>query len=142
MAGVLLSIVGGIVIAIQGVMNARVNEKVGIWLTTTYVHATGFVLSLLLYLLLKGGSPGQLANIQKGYMMGGLLGVAIIFTVTQSIAKLGPSYSVAIVLVSQLLFAFLIDSLGLLGTPKIPLEWNRIAGLAIMIAGIIVFKFK
>ncbi|MBB6670196.1 DMT family transporter [Cohnella nanjingensis] len=142
MAGILYAIAAGIIIAMQGAMNSRVNEKAGVWMTTTFVHGTGFIVSLLLYLWLRGGSLDNVFQLNKGYLLGGVLGVGIVVGVTLSIGQLGAAYAVAIVLVAELVFALAIDSFGLFGSPRVAFEWNRIIGVVVMIAGILIFKWK
>jgi transporter family-2 protein len=142
MAGIIYSLLAGVLVATQGVMNTRLSEKVGFWLTNTFVHGSGFLLSLLLYGIIRDGSIGQLHNVSKGYLLGGVLGVIIVFSVMKGIGQLGPAYSVAILMVSQLVFALIIDSYGLFGVQKIPFVWNKGMGILIMIAGIVVFKWK
>lgn len=142
MTGVLYSLLAGVVIALQGVMNTRVGEKVGLLMTSTIVHGTGFIVSLLLYGLIRDGSLGPLHQVSKGYLLGGALGVVIVFSVMKGIGQLGPAYSVAILLVAQLIFALVIDSCGLFGSPKVPFVWNKAAGIGMMIVGIVVFKWK
>lgn len=142
MMGIVYSLAAGVIIAIQGVINTRASEKAGFWLTNVVVHGSGFLLSLILYALLRDGSVGQLNQVPKGYLLGGVLGVMIVFTVMKSIDTLGPAYSVAIVLITQLLFALAIDSFGWFGTEKVPFSWNKAAGIALLLAGIVVFKWK
>ncbi|WP_227013698.1 DMT family transporter [Paenibacillus psychroresistens] len=142
MAGILYSLLAGIVIATQGVINTRMSEKAGFWLTNTFVHGSGFLLSLVLYAIIRDGSWSQLHNVSKGYMLGGVLGVIILFSVMKGIGQLGPAYSVAILMVAQLIFALIIDSYGLFGAQKIPFVWNKGMGILIMVAGIVVFKWK
>jgi transporter family-2 protein len=76
------------------------------------------------------------------YWLGGVLGVMILFSVMNAISALGATYSVAILLVTQLIAATVIDSFGLFGSPVISFDITKFLGLAIMIAGIIVFKLK
>lgn len=142
MGGILFSLLAGIAIAVQGVMNTRVSEKAGFWLTNTIVHGSGFLLSLLLFGLLRDGSAGPLHNMNKGYLLGGALGVVIVFSVMKGIGQLGPSYSVAILLISQLIFALIIESFGLFGAQIVPFAWSKAVGIGIMVAGIVVFKWN
>lgn len=143
MAGILYSLLAGIVIAMQSVMSTRVSEKAGFWVTNAWVHGTGFLVSFLIYAIIRDGSFGQLQNVShKGYLLGGVLGAMILFSVMKGIDHLGPAYAIAILLVSQLLFAMIIDSFGLFGTTKVPFVWSKAAGIGLMIAGIVVFKWK
>lgn len=141
MAGILYSLLAGIAIAVQGVMNTRVSEKAGFWLTNTIVHGSGFLVSLLIFSLLRDGTVSSIQTMNKGYLLGGVIGVIIVFSVMKGIGHLGASYSVVILLISQLVFALIIDSLGLFGTRVVPLSWNKIIGILVMVAGIAVFKW-
>lgn len=140
MVGIFYSLLAGIIIAIQGAMNTRVGEKVGFWLTNSFVHGSGFIVSFIIYLFIRDGHMGQFQSVNKGYMIGGALGVLIVFSVMQGMGRLGTAYSIVFVLVAQLIFALVIDSLGLFGVTKTPLQWNKVAGIGVMIVGILVFK--
>jgi transporter family-2 protein len=142
MMGIIYSLLGGIFVSIQSVFNTRLSEKAGLWMTNTFVHGTGFVLSLLIMLMLKDGSFSKLLTVNKLYWLGGSLGVIIVFSVMKGITALGPAYSVALLLIAQLIVALLIDSFGLFGIEKVPFTMNKLFGIAIMIAGVIVFKLK
>lgn len=142
MAGIFYSLLAGIVIAIQGAMNTRLGDKVGFWLTNSFVHGSGFIVSFIIYLFIRDGHLGQFQSVNKGYMLGGALGVLIVFSVMQGMGRLGTAYSVAFILVAQLIFALVIDSMGLFGVTKTPLQWNKLAGIGVMIGGILIFKGK
>ncbi|MEK8129105.1 DMT family transporter [Paenibacillus filicis] len=142
MAGILYSLLAGLCVAVQGVLNTRVSEKAGFWLTNTIVHGSGFLISLLLYAWLRDGSFSSLQSVNKGYLLGGALGVMIVFSVMKGIGQLGPAYSVAILLAAQLIFALAIDTFGLFGAAKTPWAWNKAIGIGIMLVGILVFKSK
>ncbi|ULO05537.1 DMT family transporter [Paenibacillus sp. 19GGS1-52] len=142
MAGIFYSLLAGIVIAIQGAMNTRLGERVGFWLTNSFVHGSGFIVSFIIYLFIRDGHLGQFQSANKGYMLGGALGVLIVFSVMQGMGRLGTAYSVAFILVAQLIFALIIDSMGLFGVTKTPLQWNKLAGIGVMIGGILIFKGK
>ncbi|MGO4371290.1 DMT family transporter [Paenibacillus sp. 2TAB19] len=142
MMGIIYSLLGGIFVSIQSVFNTRLSEKAGFWMTNTFVHGTGFALSLLIMLMLKDGSFSKLLTVNKLYWLGGSLGVIIVFSVMKGITALGPAYSVALLLIAQLIVALLIDSFGLFGIEKVPFTMNKMFGIAIMIAGVIVFKLK
>jgi len=58
------------------------------------------------------------------------------------ISNLGPTCSIAIILVAQLLAAGIIDSFGLFGAEQIKFALSKFVGIGIMIAGIIIFKWK
>lgn len=142
MFGILYSIIAGISMSIQGVFNTRLSEKIGLWATNAIVQGIGFIITLIIVLLVGKGSFQNITHCRKLYLFGGVLGVIITFTVMQGIKSLGTTHSIAIILVSQLLAAALIDFFGLFDSPKINFTLNRIAGVIIMIIGILVLKWK
>lgn len=142
MKGIFFSIAAGIFISLQSVFNARLGERLGFWETNTFVHGTGFLLSLLLMLVLGTGSYAGIGQVSKLYLLGGALGVMIVFSVMSGITALGATYCIAVLLVTQLVAATVIDSFGLFGSPTISFSFTKLAGLVIMIAGILIYQIK
>ena len=142
MIGILYSIIAGISMSIQGVFNTRLSEKIGLWATNAIVQGVGFVITLIIVLLSRKENWGNISCCKKLYFLGGLFGVIITFTVMQGIKSLGTTHSISVILVSQLLAAALIDFWGLFDSPKINFTFNKIAGVVIMIIGILVLKWK
>ena len=56
--------------------------------------------------------------------------------------NLGPTYAIAIILVAQLLTAAILEAFGLFGVAKTRFSLNEVIGVVVMIAGIIIFKWK
>jgi len=59
-----------------------------------------------------------------------------------SIKNLGPTYAISIILIAQLVSAAIVDAFGLFGNEKINFTLKEFIGVAIMLLGIIVFKWK
>lgn len=142
MFGIILAIISGAAMSIQGVFNTRVSEKIGIWETNTIVQGSAFVLALFIMLALRQGNFGEVRSINKIYLLGGALGVVITYTVMAAIGNLGPTFGVSIILISQLLTAGIIDAFALFDTEKIKFTANNYLGIILMVIGIIIFKWK
>lgn len=142
MMSILFAIISGIAMSVQGIFNTRLSEKIGLWETNVIVQATALVITLLISVFLKKFGYKNIANVNKLYLLGGVLGVIIIFTVMKSMSAMGATTSVSIILISQLLSAALIDAFALFGTQKISFGFKEILGVLIMICGIIVFKWN
>ncbi|MGV3026713.1 DMT family transporter [Clostridium thermobutyricum] len=142
MIGVIIAIISGCSMALQGVFNTRLGDKIGVWETNCIVQLTGLILTLIVTIFLGKGSFKALGTANKIYLLGGALGVVIVFTVMQSIGTLGTTYATSIILVSQLLLAALIDAFGWFDAKKINFTLKEFIGVAIIIVGIIVFKWK
>ncbi|WP_297522489.1 DMT family transporter [uncultured Clostridium sp.] len=142
MFGIVFSIIAGLTMSLQGVFNTRVSEKIGLWETNLIVQGTAFLFTLIVYFFFKSGNLANLKSTNKLYLLGGFIGVIITYTVMRGIDSLGPTFSISIILISQLLSAALIDALGLFNTTKINFHWNNYLGIALMLIGILLFQFK
>lgn len=142
MLGIIFAIIAGSAMSFQGVFNTRLGEKIGTWETNMLVQGIAFVITLVIMWIWGKGDLKAISSANKLYLLGGVIGVAITFTVMMSIGNLGPTYAISIILVSQLITAAIIDAFGLFDSEKIPFGWSKIIGVAIMIAGIIIFKWK
>ena len=142
MIGILFSMLAGFLISLQNVFNARVSDKIGLWETTVVVHSTGLVLAFTLMLIFGNGSIKRVGEVNKLYLLGGIFGVIVIFSVIKGISILGATLSISILLITQLVIATVIDTLGLFGSPQIKFDFTKPLGVMIMIIGIIIFKLK
>ncbi|WP_338779401.1 DMT family transporter [Metabacillus sp. FJAT-52054] len=142
MIGMILAAMAGLLISLQTVFNARVSSKAGAWLTTMGVLGLGLVSSLVPFFLIDGGNLFDIGDLNPFYLLSGLFGVGIVFSVMKGIQELGPAFSVSIVIVVQLTLALIIDSFGLFEATVIPFSLNKLAGILIMMAGIVVYKWQ
>jgi bacterial/archaeal transporter family-2 protein len=142
MVGMICSILAGIFMSLQGVFNTRVSQKIGSWETNTLVQGSGLMLTLAILFFAGNGSFKKIKEVNSLYLVGGLIGVFIIFTVMKGIQALGPTYSIAIILIAQLLSAACIDIFGLFDTTPVVFHFSKMLGIFLMIAGIVLFKLK
>lgn len=142
MLGFIFAIIAGAAMSIQGVMNTRLSDKIGLYESNMIVQGTAFVLSALAVWILGKGSFREISNVNKLYLLGGVLGIVITITVMLAIGKLSPAVAISTILISQLAVAALIDCFGLMESEKIAFEWNKYVGLALMIGGMLLFKWK
>ena len=140
MTGIIFSIVAGAAMSLQGVFNTRLGEKIGTYEANTFVQGTAFLLSLIAVWFLGKGSFKESGAVNQIYLRGGVLGMIITVTVMFSIQGLSPTTAISIILISQLAVAALIDAFGWFGTEQMPFGLTKYIGLALMIAGVIVFK--
>lgn len=142
MIGIITAIISGISMSIQGVFNTRLGEKIGIWETTVIVQGIALVCSLIISFFFGKGSYSEIRDANKIYLLGGILGVVITFTVMKSVGSMGPTIGIGTILVAQLLSAAIIDAFGLFDSEKISFTLNNFIGISLMIVGIVVFQWK
>jgi transporter family-2 protein len=137
MLPLVLALVSGILMAVQGSLNTALSKTVGLWEATLVVHVIGSVVLLGMLLLLKVGR-GDLAALPQApwySYLGGLVSVFIIYLVAASIPKVGVANATTAIIVGQVLTAVLIDHFGGFGLDRVPGGWNQAAGLALLAIG-------
>ena len=128
--------------SIQGVMNTRLQDSIGLWEANAWVQGTAFALSMIVVWLFGNGSFQNVASIPKGYWLGGVIGLVITVTVMLSIKGLSPTVAISVILIAQLLVAACIDAFGWLGQEKVPMGLKQLAGLGLMLGGVVLFKLR
>lgn len=142
MWGILFSILAGAAMSIQGVMNTRLSDRIGLYESNVLVQGVAFSLSVIALLFLGKGNFGALNGTNKVYLLGGILGIIITITVMLAIKGMGPTVAISVILISQLLVAALIDAFGILDSERIPFGWQKFVGITLMIGGVLLFKWK
>ncbi|MDY3909879.1 MAG: DMT family transporter [Eubacterium sp.] len=144
MWGILVAAISGALMSIQGVFNAEVTKQSSIWLSASFVQITAFVVCVLAWFITgRDGTVGSLFQVTPKYMLlGGAIGAFITYTVIFSMNSIGPARSAMFILAAQLLIAYLIELMGIFGVDKQPFEWRKCIGMVVILAGIVIFKFK
>lgn len=143
MIGIIIALLSGALMSIQGVFNTEVTEKTSIWVSGAFVQFTALLVCLAAWGITDRSSFMELKNVEPKYMLlGGTIGAFITITVIKSMDALGPARAVMLIVISQLLVAYLIELFGVFGVEKQPFAWSKLIGMALSIAGILVFKWK
>ena len=128
--------------SVQGVFNTEVTKQTSIWVSSGWVQLTAFLTCLLMWLCTGRDEIGGLGQVQPWYMLtGGVIGALITYTVIKSVGSLGPAKSALLIVVAQIIVAYGIEVLGLFGVEKAVLEWKKLIGAAVAIAGIVIFRY-
>lgn len=91
----------------------------------------------------RAAERSALWQVENKYtLLGGVIGAFITITVIQSMGALGPAKAAMLIVISQLIVAYLIELMGLFGVDKEPFEWRKVLGMLIAIAGIVIFKWQ
>lgn len=140
--GVSLAIVAGAFVGLQNIFNRHLNEHVSSWFATTFVLLTGSVAAFFIGFLLQGSDIFDVSGMKTSYWFFGLVGVGVIYSMIQAMQRLGPTKTVLISIIAQLTFSLLFDITGFLSLPKVELKWEDIAGVVLIIVGVVIFNVK
>ncbi|MCA1295567.1 DMT family transporter [Paenibacillus sp. alder61] len=139
--GLLLALLAGSLVGLQNIFNSRVNERAGTWPTTTLVLGLGFLASFLIGLAIEGKRLFHLEHMEPWFWFSGIVGVGVVVCMVNGMKWLGPTYTISIVMCSQLFFALLWDSFGFLGLEVVPFTMKQLVGVLVIGSGILLFKF-
>lgn len=141
MWGIIIALVSGALMSLQGVFNTEVTKQTSIWVSAGWVQLTAFIMCIVMWLF-SGREPiAGIWGVRPWYMLlGGIMGALITYTVIKSMGTLGPAQAALIIVVAQIIVAYAIEVFGLFGVEKAAFEWKKLLGAVVAIAGIIIFK--
>ena len=142
MLGFVCALIAGAAMSVQGVMNTRLQENIGLWEANAFVQGTAFVLSLAVMWIFGKGHLRSLTEAPWWNLLGGALGLVITVTVMLSISGLSPTLAISAILLAQLAVAALIDAFGWFGAEKLPFTWQKAVGVALMALGVVMMKWN
>jgi transporter family-2 protein len=142
MWGMVISVISGILMSVQGVFNTQVTKATGIWISAAFVQLTAFFTCVAAWFLTgREGQVRQLLEVKPWYMLlGGVMGAFITYTVIAGMDRLGPAKAVMLIVAAQLIAAYLIEVFGLFGVDKTGFDWTKLLGTLLFVAGIFLFK--
>lgn len=143
MTGFLIALLSGALMSVQGVFNTQVTKTTGMWVSNGWVQFSAFLLCAAAWLIAGRDSIGNLWKVEPKYvLLGGVIGAGITWTVIKSMETLGPAKAALLIVISQLIVAYVIELLGLFGVDKEPLEIRKITGMSIALIGVAIFQWK
>ncbi len=143
MIGIFIALISGALMSVQGVFNTQVTKGSSMWVSNSWVQFSAFVVCIVAWFFCDRKSFGAILTISPKYMLlGGVIGAFITYTVIKSMDLLGPAQAVMLIVVAQLLIAYLIEVFGVFGVEKVDFQWTKLLGMAICIGGILLFKWE
>jgi transporter family-2 protein len=136
---VLLGVGAGCLVGLQAPVNSRLGKSVGTAQAATFSFLVGTAALLVVASLWRGGlgNLGHLARAPWWALVGGLFGAVYVAVALAAVRTLGASGLTAVVITGQLVISVVIDRFGLLGIAKQHIGPSRIAGLVLLVAGLV-----
>lgn len=143
MIGIFIALISGVLMSIQGVFNTEVTKSSSMWASASWVQFSALLTCLAVWAMRERENLLNVFQVSPKYMLlGGVIGAFITFTVIQSMDSLGPARAVMLIVISQLIAAYLIELFGMFGVERAALEWRKVLGMVIAIAGVVMFKWE
>ncbi|MBJ7484500.1 MAG: DMT family transporter [Brevundimonas sp.] len=138
----LVVILAGGATALQAPTNARMSAAMGSPVNAAFVSfAIGTVaLGLLAAVLHVRPDMNATRAMPAWAWMGGLYGCVFVITAAWGVPRLGAALTITLMVAGQLLVSLALDHFGALGVPRQPVGWTKLAGVALVFAGVLLAR--
>ena len=133
----LLAFAAGVGGATQIAVQSRLGDRVGTLEAVATAAVVGGVIALATLLVVRGslGGIGDAVGGPKWQLLGGVMSVFIVLTITVAGPRIGVVATTAFLIAAQLSFATLIDRYGWFGVQTVPVSAARLAGIVLLVTG-------
>lgn len=135
----LLVFIAGTFTSLQAGVNGGLGKKVGSIEAAFISFAVGTCFLLGLLIFQRKGDITQVMSVPKWQLTGGLLGALYILIMVTAVPRIGIAASLVTLIAGQLICSMLIDHFALMGGQQIPIDWKRLAGLALVAGAVYLF---
>jgi transporter family-2 protein len=141
---VLVGVGAGCLVGMQAPINSRLGKTVGGVQAATFSFLVGTLALVSISYVLRGGlgSLGHVGRVPWWALVGGLLGAVYVFVALEAVRTLGASGLTAVVITGQLVISVVVDRFGLFGLAKQHIDASRIAGLVLLLVGVVLVVRK
>lgn len=139
----LMAACAGAILPIQAGLNAKMGKVLGDPVFASLVSFIVGTLVLLAYALIAKvdlTQIGQAGNAHWSVWTAGLLGAFYVTAVIILVPKIGVALTFGLVVSGQLGLSLAFDHFGLLGLPVHTINWQRLAGILLIITGVVLIR--
>ena len=137
---ILAVLIAGIGVAVQPPTNAALARTAGsVWLAALVSFTVG-TLALLAVWAVDRTPVSALKGAPCWAWFGGFYGAAFVAALAYAAPRLGLAATLTIAVASQLATAIAVDRLGLFGLPQQPVTVGKLAGVALVLAGVVLVR--
>jgi bacterial/archaeal transporter family-2 protein len=134
---VFLSLVAGLAGSVQVAVSGAFGKRIGVLEATAFGAIGAALIVSALVLVARQGFGGVAAGLREPpwLWLNGVMGAIVITTITYTAPRIGTFATIGLLIAGQLAMGVVIDALGLFGLEQIPVNWERIVGLALLAGG-------
>jgi len=135
-------ILAGGATALQAPTNAKLMTAVGSPVNAAFVSfVVGTAALGIVAVILQARPDVTAARALPWYAwVGGLYGAIFVVAAAWGVPRLGVALTITLMVAGQLLIGVVLDHFGAFGTPQHPISWGRVAGVAMVLAGVLLVR--
>ncbi|MEL6304843.1 MAG: DMT family transporter [Bacteroidota bacterium] len=137
---ILLAIVAGAVLPLQAGLNVQLGKSVHQPIFAAFASFLIGTLGLLVYLFILKfdfSTVSQSKSLSPVVWTAGVLGAFYVAAVIILAPRLGTALTFVLVVAGQMTVSLVLDHYGLLGLPIKQINWQRLLGVAFLVAGVL-----
>lgn len=139
---ILAVLIGGALTALQGPTNARlagaVSSPVNAALVSFLVGTVA--LSVLAAILHVRPDGAAMRALPWHAWIGGLYGAVFVVAAAYAVPRLGVASTIVLMVAGQMALSLVLDHFGWMGVPARPVDLGRLAGVGLIVAGVLLVR--
>src|SRR3984957_13278125 len=144
---ILVMVMAGFFISIQGPLNARLRNAVESPVLSAAISflSGGLILLCIMVTGAFGGTGAGFRGMQSAPLwsyLGGTLGVSFVLGSIVAIPRVGVVIVICAAILGQMVGSYLVDTLGWFGVQRIPFNPIRLAGIGLLVLGVLLVQRK
>lgn len=140
---VILAIVAGAVLPLQAGLNVQLGKSVHQPIFAAFASFLIGTVGLLVYLFVLKfdfSTIGQTKTVSPVVWIAGILGAFYVAAVIILAPRLGVALTFVLVVAGQMAISLVVDHFGLLGLPVKQINWQRLFGVLLLVAGVVLIR--
>ena len=138
-----LAVVAGAMMPTQAATNNKMAVVIDSPILAAFISFFIGTLGLLVYVVASGTPLSNMWNAKDApavAWIGGLLGAFFVTTTVLLAPRLGVAMTFSLIVLGQMLITLIIDHFGLLGVPVQHVTLSRVAGILLVIGGVVLIR--
>lgn len=139
----LFALLAGAVLPVQAALNVKLGKAVGDPIYAAFLSFLVGAAGLFIYILVTNVELSQLSQastLNWSVWTAGLLGAFYVGAVIILVPKIGAALTFGVIVAGQLGLSLLMDHYGWLGIHTHTISWQRIGGIILIIAGVVLIR--
>ena len=140
---IVLAIIAGAVLPVQAGLNVQLGKAVHQPIFAAFASFLVGSAGLLVYLFMlkfQFDTITEIKTVSPVVWIAGLLGAFYVAAVIIVAPKLGAALTFSLIVTVQMFVSMVLDHFGLLGMPRVPLNWQRLLGIVFLIGGVLLIR--
>jgi len=140
---IVIAILAGAVLPLQAGLNVQLGKSVHQPIFAAFASFLIGTIGLLIYLFVLKfdfSSIAQTKSVSPVVWTAGILGAFYVAAVIILAPRLGVALTFVLIVAGQMVVSMVVDHYGLLGLPVKHINWQRLLGVALLVAGVLLIR--